>query len=95
MAYDYFITNASDNLKSKETFLSGLTGSAYTLGLTVGSIILAISIIGIGFTLATGGAKMKAETKEHLGRLLIGGIVLFSITSILDIIFVFASGLVL
>lgn len=95
MPFDYYITHSDKSLYAQETYLKRLMSSGYGLFLLIGTFVLIISIIMIAISILAGGPKGKSEGKSNLPGVLIAGVIMFSLSSIADIILVFAFSLTL
>lgn len=95
MIYESFATIDVSWMESggQGGFLDGITGlvqelgaSIYALIFTVGIVCLFVAIISAGILYIAGSKTKKEETKEWSVRILVGGIIIFSVTGIVSAI---------
>ena len=94
MAYDYFKSNGgTGNLTNQVDSMRQLYNGSYTLILTIGAVMLVISLLLIFIPMLTGGAKDRAEGKGKLSGTILAGVCMFSLASFMQILITIVLGL--
>lgn len=95
MAYSTYFSNRSGTgnlLKQTDALRMAYNGS-YALLLTIGAVVLVISLLLIFIPMMTGGAKDRAEGKSKLSGTMIAGICMFSLSSFMQVIITIILGI--
>lgn len=85
-SYDDFFSVGGGNLGSKIDKLKSVYGDSYTLLMLTGSFLMVISILMIILSMLLGGVNKRAEGKENIYKTLLGGIILFAFSGIMQLL---------